>query len=97
MNVSGELDALTPAELTEGVAPHLPGVGHVVLDLTEVTFLASSGLRALLAVNAAAAAQGTRLHLTGVEHPAVRRPLEVTQLLGAFAVCAHPQDVVTDP
>lgn len=56
----------------------LPGGGTVVLDLTGVGFIDSSGLGALIGGNRIAQERGTRLVL--VASPSVRRLLQVTAL-----------------
>jgi anti-anti-sigma factor len=53
----------------------------VVVDLTGVTFLDSSGIRALLTVRRIADEHGAALTVTGA-HGIVRRVLTLTGLLG---------------
>jgi anti-sigma B factor antagonist len=59
--VAGEIDASTVGELVARLTP-LPGeVGDIVLDLSEVQFIDSSGLRALIETHRQAAENGRRL------------------------------------
>jgi anti-sigma B factor antagonist len=48
----GELDLYSVDELTEGLKPKVAAGGDLRLDLSELTFLDSSGIRALLQLNA---------------------------------------------
>jgi anti-sigma B factor antagonist len=89
VQVAGELDMVT--------APHLDSClldqidkrdGHVVVDLSAVTFLGAAGLTSLVKAREAAACHDIRLHLAGVDHRTVARFLEITQLRPTFAV--HP-------
>ena len=77
--LSGEIDMANAASLPAVVAGVVNGDTSVVIDLTEVTFLDSSGLRAILICEASLAAQGVSLR---VAHPTihVRRVFEITSL-----------------
>ena len=77
--LSGEIDLANAASLPAVVAGVVNGDTSVVIDLTDVTFLDSSGLRAILICEASLAAQGVSLR---VAHPTlhVRRVFEITSL-----------------
>lgn len=76
--VRGEIDALTTPQLQSGVDELLAGSEErAVLDLSEVGFLASSGLAVLIRAAQLLADRGSRLRLV-VATRAVRRPLQVT-------------------
>ena len=79
--VSGELDAATSPQLDESLEALIDaGVTHLVVDLSDVSFLDSSGLRSIIrALNAIGERQGT-LRVSGVS-TAVQRILEVTGML----------------
>ena len=77
--VEGEIDTLTAPPLEQAVRELLAetGADRLVIDLSGVTFLASSGLAVLIRGAHRAADRALRLRLvTGSR--AVRRPLEVT-------------------
>ena len=86
--VGGELDDDTceplAARLTAAVAAPLPP-SEVVVDLREVEFVSSAGLRALLRGRTAAAARGVPFRVTNATG-FVREVLEVTQLIDAFRI-----------
>jgi anti-sigma B factor antagonist len=81
VRVAGELDLLTTPLLDRRLQSQLDrGPGHVVIDLSEVTFLAAAGLESLVTASDAAARHDVELHLTGTSHRAVARPLELVEL-----------------
>jgi anti-sigma B factor antagonist len=48
----GELDLYSIDEVSKGLQPHVAAGGDLRLDLSELTFIDSSGIRALLQLNA---------------------------------------------
>jgi anti-sigma B factor antagonist len=89
VTVSGELDLATVPRLSGTLAEH----GHarlLVLDLTGVTFIDSTGVRSLLDADRACADLGSRLVVLAGDGP-VRRMLELCELDGRLAlVTDHP-------
>jgi len=78
LSVRGEIDALTTGALETSMGELLDRPGpRYVIDLGEVSFLASSGLAVLIRAAQRTAERGARLGLV-VATRAVRRPLEVT-------------------
>lgn len=96
VTVSGDVDMLTAERLREGLAEAVrtAGTGPVIVDLSQVPFLDSSGIRALLdGYNTAMVAGGT-LTVRGA-HGTVARVLEVVgvdQALGVGSVDTEPLD-----
>ena len=85
VRVRGELDLATAPQLDEALGGIDPG-GHVVVNLSEVGFLDSSGLAVLLqARQRLGAADGAELRLV-VSRPSILRVLEVTGLMAVFPV-----------
>ena len=73
-------DALEPTEAD--------GAAHLVVDLSQLTFMDSSGLHLLVATQEAAARRGIRFSL--IRGPAiVARALELTGLDDRFEVLQH--------
>ncbi|MFE2754667.1 STAS domain-containing protein [Actinosynnema sp. NPDC059335] len=86
--VAGELDmATTPA--VEGHVRAVLGrpVRVLVLDLSGVTFLGSTGINMLIALRAACVAEDTALRLV-VTTKVVRQPLQLTGLVDRFTIVA---------
>jgi anti-sigma B factor antagonist len=86
--VTGEIDSLTTPALERGLGELLAVAEPLlVIDLSDVTFLASSGLAALIRAAQRLEPREQRLRLVATGR-AVRRPLEVTgsdQLFDLFS------------
>jgi anti-anti-sigma factor len=84
VTVDGELDMATADHLVAAAAELPAGHEPLVLDLSNVSFLDSSGMRALLEVSDQAADRGRP---TGLLHPsvAVTRLLDLVDLRSRFA------------
>jgi anti-sigma B factor antagonist len=86
IEASGEIDVHTAGDLESGVRAALDrGVKGVGLGLEQVTFIDSSGLRALVSAHRAAGEAGSRLFLRSPSK-AVVRLLELTGLSDMFPV-----------
>ncbi|MGW5054973.1 STAS domain-containing protein [Actinokineospora sp. NPDC004072] len=96
--VSGELDMATePAVLEELLAVlTLPGA-RVELDLAEVTFCGSSGVRLLTQLHADCKRKGKTVVITHC-HPRVLRILELSGVVGLFSLVVTPEgpDIPSD-
>jgi anti-sigma B factor antagonist len=77
------LDAMAAAEFRREVLQHLSGQRRVVLDLSWVTFVDSSGLASLVSV-LKALPDGATLRLAQV-HANVHALLRITRLMKVFA------------
>ncbi|NJN17053.1 MAG: anti-sigma factor antagonist [Oscillochloris sp.] len=84
--VSGRVDAVTAPQLTKTVHEHIAqGTRFVLLDLREVTFLSSSGLRALLLIRKELMTLGGELRLAGLQ-PQVLEVFALTGFTQVFAI-----------
>jgi anti-sigma B factor antagonist len=89
--VRGEIDTLTAPAFTAATDELVTAPGDVlVMDLTEVRFLASSGLAVLISAARRAEDRGIRLRLV-VSTRAVRRPLEITGTATLFELHNDPE------
>ena len=87
--VSGELDLATVPRLSATVAEH-SDAGLLVLDLTAVTFIDSTGVRVLIETDRCCVASGSRLVVLAGDGP-VRRLLDLCELDGRLALATdHP-------
>ncbi|GLY46888.1 STAS domain-containing protein [Lentzea sp. NBRC 102530] len=83
VRVSGEIDASTVDLLVRAIEPHLDiSNARILVDLSEVTFLGTAGLRALARAEQYARRVGSELCLLGPT-TAVRRSLALLDLLRA--------------
>jgi anti-anti-sigma factor len=78
LTLDGVIDSHTADELDNSLE-RLGEQGDVDVDLSDVNFVDSSGLRAILAANGRLAAAGHELRLRGLQEP-VRRLLVITNL-----------------
>ena len=84
VSVSGEIDISNASAFAAGLQSAIADSDRpVVLDLAEVTFMDSSGIRELMIVRASL---GPRLRVAAL-HRSVRRVLELASLLDQFEVC----------
>jgi anti-sigma B factor antagonist len=92
VEVGGEVDMTSAPTLRDHLLGHI-GVGEpcVVVDLSEVDFMDSTGLSALVVAYRQAGEIGSSVVVAGAQ-PAVRRVLEITQL----DVLLEHQDHVAD-
>lgn len=88
LTVRGEIDTLTAPTFTTAADELLAEPGDaLVVDLTGVRFLASSGLAVLISAAHRADERGIRLRLV-VATRAVRRPIEITGTAQLFDLYA---------
>jgi anti-anti-sigma factor len=83
--VSGELDLTTSEALRQHVAVLVDPSARVAIDLRDVTFMDSTGLRALWSIHQNLVANGGHVRLRSPS-AAVRRVLDVTALTGVFEI-----------
>jgi anti-anti-sigma factor len=91
--VSGEVDLSAIEELESELAPALArSPDPLVVDLRDVAFLDSSGLRFLLGLNEQAARDGRRFALVAAGDP-VERVLELAGIAERLEVVADPAEL----
>ena len=90
INVAGELDMATADRLVAAVSDLPTGQGPIVVDLRQVSFLDSSGMRALLEVSERAVGVGRSM---GLLQPstAVTRLLDLVGLRSRFTEIADAE------
>ena len=87
LSVAGEVDLLTAPELDKLITAQLEQRPEVlVVDLSDVSFLASAGMSVLIGGNQRAG-EGTRFRLVAVGN-ATLRPMELTGIADEFSI--HP-------
>jgi anti-sigma B factor antagonist len=96
LTVAGELDMLSTPMLAEQISQEFAGgPQHLILDLSEVSFLGSSGLQVLAQAQETARAATVSLRLVCCSH-AVLRPIEVTGLAYSLDIRPTLADAVTN-
>lgn len=92
--MAGEVDLATVGLLREQLHRHVRGAGRgVVLDCTDVTFLAACGIVLLVEIAEYLRAEGTALRLVA-HRPVVLRALEVTEVDGVLPRAATVAEAV---
>ncbi len=83
-SLSGELDTAAAQETEQALQPLLKSEGkEIVIDCTDLEYIASSGLRILLSILKQAKAVGSRVVLKNVNE-VVRDVLELTGFVSIF-------------
>ena len=85
VGVSGEVDVYAAPALRDGLTELLQDGSSVVVDLTEVGFLDSTGLGALVAARTTAAERGASLPLV-CTHQRILKLFTITGLDGVFHI-----------
>jgi anti-anti-sigma factor len=87
VRVSGDIDLATAEKLSESLEGAVSRVGEVRVDLSEVTFLDSTGIRSLVQAYRSAQSRGGALYVVGARQW-VAKVLEVT---GVGPLLAPPE------
>lgn len=95
MAVAGELDVATAPELEAALREQL-AAGPVRLDVRGLSFMSSSGIRALDAILRDVAAHRWMLVIEPTMQPAVRQVIELTGMTDALPFDA-PQEAESSP
>ena len=86
VKVIGELDMATAPQLGTAITSLPDGGSRVVIDLTETTFLDSSGLNVLVRCQRELAGRKVDLRIVSPADRAVHRVFEITNLTGPLHV-----------
>jgi len=94
IDVAGEVDMYHAHRLKDVVATMMKKeVCIFILNLKKVTYMDSSGIGALLAINAMLAHEGMAFRIVNVAHP-VMRIMELTRLVGILPIEANELDAI---
>lgn len=85
---TGRLTIDTSPQLKKEVKPLLVGERRVVLDLTDLAHMDSSGLGALVALYISARSSGCELQMVNLS-PRIRELLSMTNILSLFESCGR--------
>ncbi|MFZ0119355.1 MAG: STAS domain-containing protein [Pseudonocardiaceae bacterium] len=89
--VAGELDMITGPPLQDHLGELLAtGPDRLIIDLSQVSFMGSTGLSVLICTRQNAIETGTNLQLSGTSGRAVAVPLEITGLNHLFEILPTP-------
>lgn len=88
-----ELDASNCVEFKRDISPVLEGGGKVVLDLSRIGFVDSSGLGAILSCLRQLTAKGGVLKLCGMSHP-VQASFELVRMHKIFDIFGNREEAI---
>lgn len=84
VSIAGELDLITAPQLRRMAGDLIDmGIGHLVIDMTDTTFLASTGLGALVGLARRMRERGGEFSIRNAR-PHVRKVIEITGLVELF-------------
>jgi len=86
VEVVGEVDMATSPQLAQALEAAPDAIRRVVVDLSEVSFLDSSGLNALVVARRSLAARDIDLRVVSPGDHVVRRVFEIAQLTDELGV-----------
>ena len=84
---------MAPKLKSEFVILSNEGVSNLIFDLTDVKFVDSSGLSAILTANRLWKSLGTFV-LTGVQHPSVKKLIEISRLDSVLKIIPTVQESI---
>ena len=85
---TGKLVAGSTGILQTEIRKLMPGSKRIVLDLTDLSYMDSSGLGTIIGLYASAKTAGTRLELVNLTQR-VRELFSITNVLSLFEVCGE--------
>jgi anti-sigma B factor antagonist len=94
LSVQGEVDLGTAPALAQAIGLVPEPTSAVVVDLSGVTFLDSSGLNVLVSGQRALAEKGVELRVVTAPGGPVRRVFEITRLTGSLGVMDSLDDAL---
>ncbi len=84
--LAGEIDANTAPSVTQAILPLLDSGSKILVDLTNVPYMSSAGLRALLTLYRQTMAKDGKLVLVGLSEE-IRDTMSITGFLDFFTTC----------
>ena len=94
LDVTGEIDVYTAPQFKDAVNTVInSGQKHLVVDMTNVTYMDSSGFGALLSATRRLRPQGGTINLVNVSN-AIDRILKITRLNTVFATYGSLEDAL---
>ena len=85
IEISGELDAVTAPQAQEQILPFAQDGKRILLDMSNVTYLSSAGLRTLLVIYRFVNESAGRIILTGLREE-IRDIMSITGFLDHFRI-----------
>jgi len=91
---SGDVDGKTAPELLDAVTGLIKPKARIVLNMGQVAFMSSAGLRSMLLIYQQAKSKEAKVVLTGVNTD-IRKSMSATGFLAFFIVADTVQDAIS--
>ncbi|MBB95472.1 MAG: anti-anti-sigma factor [Rhodobacteraceae bacterium] len=91
--IDGRIDGTTAAEAETAILGRLTGVPALVLDLAQVDYVSSAGLRVVLKAAKSARASGARLALAGLA-PQVQEVFDISGFSSVLEIHASSAEAI---
>ncbi len=91
---SGDVDGKTAPELLDAVTGLIKPKARIVLNMGQVAFMSSAGLRSMLLIYQQAKSKEAKVVLTGVNND-IRKSMSATGFLAFFIVADTVQDAIS--
>jgi len=94
VHVHGRLDSVTAKAFEEQMTQLIDGgENRLVLDLSQMDYVSSAGLRALLMANRKIVSAGGKIALCEAT-PSVKEVLEISGFVSLFTICASREEAL---
>lgn len=90
ITVIGDIDASTASTVQQEILPAAKEGSPVLLDLTQVPYMSSAGLRVLLSIYRQVIAQNIAFVLVGLSEE-IQDTMSVTGFIDFFTICDTPE------
>lgn len=98
LRISGEIDVSNARELSAAIEAAVPnGILRIVMDLTDITYLDSAGVKLLMQLADRLRARRRELRLVVPEHAPIRAVLELTGLSQLVPLDDHLEEGAGSP
>ena len=87
VELGGDIDGKTAGEIQEHILPQIETASKVLLDMSQVEYMSSAGLRMLLLLYRQMKKNDGRIVLVGLSEE-IQDIMAVTGFLGHFTICA---------
>jgi anti-sigma B factor antagonist len=94
LELEGDIDANTAPEISSDVLTTTKSEQKILLDLTNVPYMSSAGLRMLLKLYRTVTNEGKKLVLVGLSED-IQDTMEVTGFLQFFTVCPTTEEALS--
>jgi anti-sigma B factor antagonist len=91
--LSGEIDSSTAPDAQAQLLPLIDGGNKLVLDMQDLTFLSSAGLRIILQLYRQSTSNGGKVALANMQET-IRDTMQITGFLAFFQVTESVDDAV---